>query len=151
LATQINHFVRWFCDRNNGTPPAWVNGHNHVHVYPVVAAVFAREMQKIGVKGTRMCIQDSLHASVSSDRTPFHIQVALEARDAQRHFTEHGLVWPPAFTGFNLFGCSDVHVVAGEVNAAFATSQVVELMCHVGLRGQTGTHFGPDDVCTACY
>ena len=98
-----------------------------------------------------MCIQDSLHASVSSDRTPFHIQVALEARDAQRHFTEHGLVWPPAFTGFNLFGCSDVHVMAGEVNAAFATSQVVELMCHVGLRGQTGTHFGPDDVCTACY
>jgi hypothetical protein len=123
-----------------------------VHVYPVIAAVFAREMQKFGVKGTRMCIQDTLQASaltVSSERTPFHIQVASEARDAQRYFVKHDLVWPPAFTGFNLFGCSDVHVVAGEVNAAFAASQVVELMCHVGLRGQHGTGFGPDDVCAA--
>ena len=58
--------------------------------------------------------------------------------------------WPPAFTGFNLFGCSDVNVIAGEVNAAFAASQVVELMCHVGLRGQNGTGFGPDDVCISC-
>jgi hypothetical protein len=123
-----------------------------VHVYPVVAAIFAREMQKIGVKGTRMCIQDSLQASAtaSSDCTPFHIQIALEASDAQRHFTEYGLIWPPAFSGFNLFGCSDVRVMADEVNAAFATSHVVELMCHVGLRGQRGTGFGPDDVCTAC-
>jgi predicted glycoside hydrolase/deacetylase ChbG (UPF0249 family) len=149
---QFNHFTRWFYDRNHGKPPAWVNGHNHVHVYPVIAAVFAREMQKFGVKGTRMCIQDTLQASaltVSFERTPFHIQVASEARDAQRYFVEHDLVWPPAFTGFNLFGCADVHVVAGEVNAAFAASQVVELMCHVGLRGQHGTGFGPDDVCAA--
>ena len=110
-------------------------------------------MQKFGVKGTRMCIQDSLQASELSgisDQTPFHIQVASEARDAQRDFSEHGLVWPPAFTGFNLFGCSDVNVIAGEVNAAFAASQVVELMCHVGLRGQNGTGFGPDDVCISC-
>ena len=52
-------------------------------------------MQKFGVKGTRMCIQDSLQASELSgisDRTPFYIQVASEARDAQRDFSEHGLV-----------------------------------------------------------
>ena len=151
VSLQFNRCLfRWFCDHNRGKPPAWVNGHNHVHVYPVVAAVFAREMEKFGVKGTRMCVQHNLQASshtLSPDRTPFHIQVASEAREAQAVFAQHGLAWPAAFTGFNLFGCADVAVVAKEVNAAFESAQDVELMCHVGLRGRSGTGFGHDDVC----
>ena len=105
-----------------------------------------------GIKGTRMCIQANLQNSAhssSSERAPFHLQVASEANDARDIFTRHGIIWPLGFTGFNTFGCADVRFVADEVNAAFSTSEVVELMCHVGLRGHLGTGFGPDDVWVA--
>lgn len=150
VANEIRAQVKWFAERNAGRAPTWCNGHNHVHVYPVIAAVFAREMQTFGVTGTRMCVQSSHHPSPPSpatDRTPFHLQITADAAASAAIFARHALKWPPAFAGFNVFGCSDVQRMAEEVNAAFQSARVVELMCHVGRAGSGDTGFGADDVC----
>ena len=150
VAIEIRAQVKWFAERNAGRAPTWCNGHNHVHVYPGIAAVFAREMQSFGVKGTRMCVQSNPQLSPhnpTTDRTLFHLQVAADASAAASIFTHHSLKWPPAFAGLNTFGCSDVQRLADEVNAAFQCGRVVELMCHVGRAGSGSTYFGVDDVC----
>jgi predicted glycoside hydrolase/deacetylase ChbG (UPF0249 family) len=117
--------------------PAHVDGHQHVHVHPVLAPIIASALAVAGIYRVRMpCEPLVMDWVLPSSRAEFHVQVAAQARRAREVYVKSGFAMPDAFVGLNLMGLdSSVERILQSVllTPSFAGS-VVEFMAHPGLQ-----------------
>jgi predicted glycoside hydrolase/deacetylase ChbG (UPF0249 family) len=89
-----------------GAAPVYLDGHQHVHVLPGIAAVVARVAQREAVKFVRMPDEpaENFEGHVGAVRTAFYKCVTSQAADARDIFRDEGLVAPDEFMGLGLMG-----------------------------------------------
>ena len=89
-----------------GAPPAYLDGHQHVHVLPGIAAVVARIAASEGVTFVRIPDERPEHfeGHVGAARTAFYRTVTSQASDARHVMSDEGLVAPHSFIGLGLMG-----------------------------------------------
>ena len=89
-----------------GATPVYLDGHQHVHVLPGIAAVVARIAQREAVKFVRMPdeLAENFEGHVGAARTTFYKSVTSQAADARDIFRDEGLVAPDEFMGLGLMG-----------------------------------------------
>jgi hypothetical protein len=95
-----------------GAPPAYIDGHQHVHVLPGVAAIVAPCMARHGIHMTRLPTitgeeRDSINA-LPPARAAFYAAVDADAAAAAPVFAAAGVSWPAAFVGFTTMGADAV-------------------------------------------
>ena len=89
-----------------GAPPVYLDGHQHVHVLPGIAAVVARVAAKHGVRYARIPEEQPEHFEqhIDAARCTFFRSVISQAADARAVYRDEGLDTPHAFVGFGLMG-----------------------------------------------
>lgn len=94
-----------------GVPPTYLDGHQHVHVLPGIAAVVARVAAREGVKFVRIPDELPTHfeGHVSTDRSAFYRTVTSQASDARQVMADEGLVGADSFLGLGLMGADLTH------------------------------------------
>jgi len=135
------------------TKPTHVDGHQHVHVLPCVAAAFAQTLKRAGVTKTRLPLELDVAPWVEpAARRQFYAQVMEDARHAAPVFKSHGLVFSRAFMGLSLMGgdCSVERVVSAAVRGPVGPgASATEFMVHPGARAaaaasSSGSEADPD-------
>lgn len=149
--------------------PSHVDGHQHVHVHPFIAPLFAAALRDAGVSVTRLprlwrdvermrvadessCgAEDAGEVVMPAARVGFYMEVAAHADAAALLFDAHGLKYA-AFIGFTTMGAdATVPRLVDTLQRAASTSvPVVEWMTHVGhaARASTRAHAAEGCACT---
>ena len=73
--------------------PTHVDGHQHVHVLPLVCDVFAELLQKYSIKETRIPYEIGLSDCdwIEESRLQFYKKVCEDAQSARRVFNYYGI------------------------------------------------------------
>ena len=89
-----------------GVLPAYLDGHQHVHVLPGIAAVVARIAADHGIRCVRMPDEPPRHFEehVEPARAAFYRSVSAEGADARAVFADEGVASPDSFLGLGLMG-----------------------------------------------
>ena len=89
-----------------GAIPTYLDGHQHVHVLPGIAAVVARIAAREGVRCVRIPDEQPIHFEnhVDADRAAFFRTVVSQACDARTIMLDEGLVGADTFLGLGLMG-----------------------------------------------
>jgi len=89
-----------------GAAPVYIDGHQHVHVLPGIAAVVAQVAERATVQFVRIPDEPAQNFQVHVDaaRTAFYKSVTSQAADARDVFRDEGLVAPDDFMGLGLMG-----------------------------------------------
>lgn len=117
-----------------GAPPRHVDGHQHVHTIPALAAWLAPVLARHGVKTTRIPEQRSVEVD-SPEAAAFYRSVADDGRASRATFSSHGITSTDAFVGLDLMGfASAPDALARAVGGSAGRS--VELMTHPGFVGE---------------
>ena len=149
-----------------GSAPVYLDGHQHVHVLPGIAAVVARVAAREGVQLVRIPDEQATHfdGHVGEERATFYRSIISQAADARAVFIDEGLEVPDSFVGLGLLGadCSAQRLLLRlqallDDAALSATSTaaeckwggggvgrheyVGEYMCHVGKASVEGDAF----------
>ncbi|XP_033119317.1 carbohydrate deacetylase-like isoform X2 [Anneissia japonica] len=136
-----------------GRKPTHVDGHQHVHVLPVVRDVFAKVLEQQGIRWTRLPAELDLDSCTWSSQgmRAFFNSVVENAASSQEVFTKHSIRFPDGFVGLSTMGkemTSDrvVQALTNIMNHNPATS-TIEWMVHPGypteIEGGCGS--GADD------
>jgi chitin disaccharide deacetylase len=129
IARQLDAFTEAY-----GELPAFVDGHQHVHVLPVVRSALLHVLKERGLAG-RLWLRDPSDRAASILRRPIGRNKALVVKSLARGFARsaHGAGFPTN-KGFSGFAPLDLSVPAAKVfQEAFSrlgTHPVV--MCHPG-------------------
>jgi len=120
-------------ERLLGRPARHVDGHQHVHTVPFLAAILAPVFAEAGVATTRIPEQHEVTVS-DPDAARFYRSVAEDGARARGVYLSHGVRSTDAFIGLDLMGmASDPERLRRALAAAVGRS--VELMCHPGFVG----------------
>jgi predicted glycoside hydrolase/deacetylase ChbG (UPF0249 family) len=120
--------------RLTGVPPRHVDGHQHVHTIPELAAFLAPVFARHGVKTTRIPEQAEVHVD-SPDAAAFYRAVAGDGRTSRAIFAASGITSTDAFIGLDLMGLASAKdALARAWEASEGAS--VELMTHPGFIGE---------------
>lgn len=118
-----------------GRRPRHVDGHQHVHVVPAIAACLAALLARAGVRSVRIPSQRSLRIDDPEART-FYRGVSDEASAARALYARCGVRSTEAFVGLDTGGAaSDAERLRGAV-LALADAASIELMTHPGFPGK---------------
>ena len=122
-----------------GYPARHVDGHQHTHWAPGLAAALAPMFQRRGVRSIR-----APHPAVAHRTDPHARQLCQACHDAARTraiYADSGLQSTHGFVGLHLAGVT--RDPGGFTNAVMAhgPGTSVELMCHVGFIGSEGDDF----------
>ena len=107
LQAQLDWFEKAF-----GKAPEHVDGHQHVHVHPDIARIFAIMLSQRGIRRTRVPYEDEASEepqNMSVTRQKFHAYIRSISQNALSIFKEFGLVQTDGFLGLNLVG-SDMSI-----------------------------------------
>jgi predicted glycoside hydrolase/deacetylase ChbG (UPF0249 family) len=117
-----------------GSLPTHVDGHQHVHTVPALAAWIAPVLARHGVRTTRIAEQARVEVEDSA-AAAFYRLVAQDSRAARSEYAAHGIRSTDAFVGLDLMGhASHPDRLARAVEEA--PGQSVELMTHPGFTGE---------------
>jgi predicted glycoside hydrolase/deacetylase ChbG (UPF0249 family) len=116
-----------------GVPPSHVDGHQHAHTVPALAAVLAPVFAACGVRTTRIPEQREVHVE-DAEKARFYRQVAADGARSRALYAAHGVRSTEAFVGLDLMGlASSAEALQRAVEEARAAS--IELMAHPGYVG----------------
>lgn len=154
-------FARYRALHPAGTGPAYVDGHQHVQVLPLVASALCHLVEEEGpVPAVRI---PELSAAEAGDvaglppaRRAFYEAVSADCSAARAAFARAGVAAPPAFIGYSTMGAaSSVERVLAVLGRLAAAPAAAEWMTHPGLQtlppprppgsGGAGCGDGPDD------
>jgi predicted glycoside hydrolase/deacetylase ChbG (UPF0249 family) len=117
-----------------GALPTHVDGHQHAHAVPALAAWIAPVLAAHGVRTTRVPEQGRVSVA-EPDAARFYRSVADDARASRALFAAHGIGSTDAFVGLDRMGfASEAGALLEDVLAASGES--VELMAHPGFVGE---------------
>ena len=117
-----------------GAAPTHVDGHQHVHTVPELAAWIAPVLARRGVRTTRIPEQAKVDVE-SPEAARFYRSVAEDGRRARAVYAAAGIRSTAAFVGLDLMGLSsEAQKLARAVAEAEGPS--VELMTHPGFVGE---------------
>lgn len=150
MRAQFAHFLYL----TGGTAPVHVDGHQHIHVIPFLAPLFAAAARDAGVCRTRvptLLTSDSVDAADA--RSEFYAQVSADAAAAAPVFRHAGLSFARRFIGFSIGGskladASAVRVIEDALSGCGDEDHDVEVMVHPGQTAEgepAGCGDGPDD------
>lgn len=136
-----------------GATPIYVDGHNHIHVIPVVAGVLAELLPKYRIRFIR-CPMESLpipiptasdagaaaHPVLPSGQRAFFDEIVGHAATARALWARHGLHSSSDFIGLQLMGH---HNTRDRLHRTLRGLQagVTEYMCHPGHASTIGDAF----------
>jgi len=121
-------------ERLCGHPASHVDGHQHVHVLPEVAAVLAPLLAEAGVRTTR--IPHEAQPTIA-----FHHAVSAAAATARATFAQAGIGSSQTFVGLNLMGMSASADGLLSALAGCGAAASTEYMCHPGFPATEGDIF----------
>ena len=140
LGAQLDRFVEL-----TGRPATHADGHQHVHVLPLLAPIFARIMASHGVRRTRLPTERvTCFPWTPGPVAAFYAAVAADAEVARAVFAAEGIVGSDHFVGMSLTGsdgstaalCHALHLGAPLQRAGLVGAEqrvvTVELMVHPG-------------------
>mmetsp|Transcript_41466 Transcript_41466/g.104577 ORF Transcript_41466/g.104577 Transcript_41466/m.104577 type:complete len:385 (-) Transcript_41466:1286-2440(-) len=154
LRTEIRAQIDFFTLRT-GAAPTHIDGHQHIHVHPMVFDIFVQECIRARVLSIRIPHQPALLSPVSTDvedvpypwlqgaRRQFLTQVSREASLARDRLAAYGAEAPrttDAFIGMELMGKDlELSRLLASLDAAFEQGATTcEWMCHPGWRTPEG-------------
>lgn len=143
--------IKWFY-KTAGYYPTHVDGHNHVHIMPIVRQAFAETMQKYGIKWTRMPIDETVKgiSNIDDTKVNFTQYILSNSKIAQNTFDKHGLQYPSTFLGMYLMGSEmSVNKIEESLKSMIRKNRdvICEVMTHPGHScvGEGGCGSGADD------
>lgn len=137
-----------------GRLPARVDGHQHVHVFPIIRQAFAEVLSEYGVKLTRLPI--GLYLGPTEMLPEEFLQKVREfAKDSRELFSQHNLRSSDAFIGCSLVKMEENSTSQQVLNyfqvameSLPANAETVEFMVHPGYPNEAedgGCGVGPDN------
>lgn len=118
-----------------GAPAAHVDGHQHAHTVPFLAAILAPVFGARGVLTTR--IPEQRRVDVDDPAAArFYRQVSADAARSRSLYAAHGVRSTEAFVGLDLMGAASGAARLRAAVEASAPARSVELMCHPGYIGE---------------
>ncbi|KAK3596285.1 hypothetical protein CHS0354_030660 [Potamilus streckersoni] len=104
VRTEIQCQIDWFWKYANNSP-THVDGHQHVHVIPGVAEVFASVLAENHINMTRLPLEMDIlvHKWGSPEQARFMMEVVENAKKALHVFHSHR-IWTPSFLGLKTMG-----------------------------------------------
>jgi len=138
VATELEAQISWFYS-HFGQVPHRIDGHQHVHVHPNVAHVFASLLKLHKVQSTRVPIEyhcSEHNTDLPIHRKAFHMMVEDASRNAEHLFRKFNINFPEAFVGLNFVGSSiKVELLKKMLKSVFDSGvEQCELMVHPGYR-----------------
>ncbi|XP_002741791.2 carbohydrate deacetylase-like [Saccoglossus kowalevskii] len=140
-----------------GYTPVYVDGHQHVHVFPGISQVFAEVLKEHNITLTRFPIQYNLEKCswVLEEHKKFNKVVQLYAQNAKSIFQAHCIRYPLGYIGLSTMG---EKMTVDRIESALSSSLynlkkskesflTFELMTHPGypsMNGYGGCGHGPD-------
>lgn len=154
LIAQIGRYVQLF-----GSKPVYVDGHQHAHILPGLAEIFAVTLAEEGVRATRLPLELNLEKAtwVGEPLNKFLFIVRDNAASAKPIFKAHNIWFSDSFYGLMTMGSSMTaeRLQTGIKRAFFSASKsagldqpiTCELMTHPGYacKGEGSCGYGADD------
>ena len=99
IEMQLHLYRQWITDAHH---PMHIDGHQHIHVHPMLAEVIARQARRFDVKYIRTPFDRDILAISNSN--PFYHTVVEQARNARTVFDRYDLHYPSYFIGLTTMG-----------------------------------------------
>jgi|GEM_PF-1256847 len=142
-----------FEELTSGIPPVYVDGHNHIHVHPLVVPLLSMVLKKRGILKIRIpdesTFTKSLRDSVNPETLTFYETVREHAIQARSVWAMNNVLpCAQAFIGMSLMG---YRMTLSNLNVAILSipseCDSCELMCHPGFisTDNDGCGNGPDN------
>ncbi|GFO19887.1 carbohydrate deacetylase [Plakobranchus ocellatus] len=154
IDSQIKRFIELV-----GEKPAYVDGHQHIHLHPVVSPIFAAALKNHGVSVTRMPVEVNLKAKTWLGKEAFDLlsMFVEEARSSAGVLQKYNIRTSECFTGLSTMGANmTAERLQSLILEAFKTVEenlsvetvTCELMTHPGYptpKEYGGFSWGTDD------
>lgn len=114
--------------RDLGIEPSHLDGNNHIHVFPGLAALVAELCRSLGIRCVRLPIERCGASAFRVDARRW--LVGTLAWRAQKHFSEAGLLRPERFAGISFPAAGSLEQLLALIGGL--PGGVTELMCHPG-------------------
>ncbi|XP_057294143.1 carbohydrate deacetylase-like [Hydractinia symbiolongicarpus] len=155
IESQIKKFMTVF-----GHTPFYIDGHQHVHILPVIIDGLIKLMKKYEIKETR--VPEELKIAdcywIAQPRLGFYLDVCCNAREARKCFNRHSISFPNYFIGLSTMSqdmnekylSKALNIISEDIsrNRAEQKCRLVEIMTHPGYPNQNGkggcSEKGPD-------
>ena len=135
-----------FSELTGGQTPRHIDGHQHIHVHPMIVDSIARMANQFGIKYIRLPFDQMLLSSGTDN--PFYQSILDQCTNAESVFDRHALIYPRYFFGMatmgNEFTLENVERCLKLLERSASQPILAELMCHPGYpsepqRGGCGT------------
>ena len=132
-----------FLELTGGQTPRHIDGHQHIHVHPMIVNSIARLANQFGIKYIRLPDDQMLRSSGTDN--PFYQSVLDQCSSAGDVFDRHILIYPQCFFGMGMeFTPEIIERCLKLLEKTDSPPVVAELMCHPGYpsephRGGCGT------------
>jgi predicted glycoside hydrolase/deacetylase ChbG (UPF0249 family) len=130
--------------RDAGVEPDHIDGNNHVHIFPGIAAVTARVARQFKITNVRLPYESyGMHDSLPARGIFKKIFINTVSLRARQIFVNLGLSCNDFFAGIHYPRVADVESICDFIrNLREGTT---ELMCHPGFRSASGNPFSNDE------
>ncbi|CAF3973336.1 unnamed protein product [Adineta steineri] len=130
IEMQFRQYRQW---TTNEQYPMHIDGHQHIHIHPMLAECIARQASRFNVKYIRVPFDQAI--LTKSNPEPFYQTVIEQACNARTIFNRYGLCYPSYFIGLTTMGQAMTYDNLERRLKMFTldtTSNIAELMCHPG-------------------
>lgn len=118
-----------------GAPPSHVDGHQHAHCVPALAAILAPVLAEAGVRTTRIPEQRAVNVP-DETAARFYRSVSDDGARARAVYAAHGITSTTRFVGLDLMGAASAPEKLEAAVRAELDAASIELMCHPGYVGE---------------
>ena len=143
LEREIRRQVEWFFD--NYGQPTHIDGHQHIHVFPMVIEVLVPLLERYGVNNVRIPLELPLPPfgfEIAPEQLAFVETLNARASAARELYTAHGMRTTDHFRGATLLGNASARNVRHILSRL--PEGTTELMVHPGSPCTYGTSFDLD-------
>ncbi len=135
--------LEWFSE-HRGESPSHANGHEQIHLEPMVAEVLAELLPQYGVRFVRMPVEpaERLRFEVPAERIAAAREMASKAEAVRSLYEMHGLSFTDHFRGFLMHGMAskkNLRHILGNLPEG-----TTEIILHPGQRPPMGMPFDLD-------
>ncbi|UJR09236.1 hypothetical protein I4U23_013482 [Adineta vaga] len=118
----------------DGKLPRHIDGHQHIHVHPMIVESIARIAKQYGIDYIR-APNDHMINSFEIDQS-FYTEIVNETQSAMKIFDRYSLVYPKYFLGMTIMGkeftLKNIETCLSTLEKSQKSNIYVELMCHPG-------------------
>lgn len=155
IESQIKKFITVF-----GHTPFYIDGHQHVHILPVIIDSLVELMKKYGIKETRLPKELKIADCywIEQPRLGFYLEVCRNALEARKYFDRHSISFPNYFIGLSTMSQDmnekylsiALNIISEDIsrNRVEQKCRLVEIMTHPGYPNQNDnggcSEKGPD-------